>query len=227
VLDAHRTDRTVALYINSPNNPTGRVLQAPIVQAVAEYCRVHSLWIWSDEIYEDYVYRGTHTPIGTLAPERTFSAYSFSKAYAMAGNRCGYLVGPDKDKMTTLRRVSTHHFFCAPQASQLAAIQVLQRGDGWLAEAHALYAQAGRDAADALGVPHPEGGTFLFMDIARHLDERGLPGFMNDCIDRGLILAPGSSCGTAYTTHIRLCFTSAPPDVVGRGVAVLAELLGR
>ena len=50
VLDAHRTERTVALYINSPNNPTGRLLPEPIVAAVAEYCRKHSLWIWSDEI---------------------------------------------------------------------------------------------------------------------------------------------------------------------------------
>jgi aspartate/methionine/tyrosine aminotransferase len=162
-----------------------------------------------------------------LAPERTFSAFSFSKAYAMAGNRCGYLVGPDKAQMTTLRRASTHHFFCAPHASQLAAIEVLNNGDAWLSEAKAHYRKAGDAAADALGVARPEGGTFLFLDVAEHLDERGLHGFLLDCIERGLILAPGSSCGESYGTHVRVCFTSAPPDVVGRGIAVLADLLAR
>ncbi len=227
VLDAHRTERTTALYINSPNNPSGRVLPADVMGAVAEYCRAHDLWIWSDEVYEDYAYARPHTPVADLAPERTFSAFSFSKAYAMAGNRCGYLVGPDRALMTTVRRASTHHYFCAPQASQLSAIHVLKHGDGWLAEARAQYQTAGNAAADALGLPRPEGGTFLFMDVAEHLDERGLHGFLLDCIDRGLILAPGSSCGQAYDTSIRVCFTSAPPDVVARGVAVLADLLGR
>ena len=104
---------------------------------------------------------------------------------------------------------------------------MLKRGDAWLAEASAQYQMAGDAAADALGVSRPEGGTFLFLDVAPQLDERGLHGFMLDCIDRGLILAPGSSCGVAYDTHVRLCFTSAPPDVVARGVAVLAELTGR
>ncbi len=227
VLDAHRSERTVALYINSPNNPTGRVLPAPIVEAVAEYCRRHDLWIWSDEVYEDYCYLGEVTPIAQLAPERTFAAFSFSKAYAMAGNRCGYVVGPDKASMTMLRRASTHQFFCAPQASQLGALRVLRDGDGWLAEAKTRYQAAGDAAAEVLGLPRPAGGTFLFMDVGPHLDERGLHGFLVDCIDRGLILAPGSSCGESYASFVRVCFTSAPPDVVARGVKVLAALTGR
>jgi N-succinyldiaminopimelate aminotransferase len=226
VLDEHRTDRTCALYINSPNNPSGRVLPAEIMEAVAEYCRRHDLWIWSDEVYEDYSYAQPHTSVADLAPERTICAFSFSKAYAMAGNRCGYLVGPDPSTMATIRRASTHHYFCAPQASQLAAIEVLQGGDDWLAQARAHYQAAGDAAADVLGLPRPEGGTFLFMDVAPYLDERGLHGFLLDCIERGLILAPGSSCGAAYDTWVRICFTSAPPDVVARGVAVLADLTG-
>lgn len=227
VLDEGRTERTVALYLNTPNNPTGRVLPEPIVAAVAEYCRQHGLWIWSDEIYEDLIYRGEHTSIADFAPERTFSVYSFSKAYAMAGNRCGYVVGPDSRHMGSLRRTSTHHFFCAPHASQLAALRVLSCGRAWLASARAQYQLAGDAAADALGQPRPEGGTFLFVDIGEHLDGRGMQGFMLDCIERGLILAPGSACGEAYSSHIRLCFTSAAPDVVARGVAVLSGLLAR
>ena len=92
---------------------------------------------------------------------------------------------------------------------------------------NAAVKQAMRDkAADRLGVPRPEGSTFLFLDTADRLDDRGLMGFLEDCADRGLFLAPGPSFGP-YPTHVRICFTCAPPDVVARGVDVLAEMLGK
>lgn len=221
------TDRTVAVYVNSPNNPTGRVLTQAQSGAIAAFARSRDLWIWSDEVYEDYVYQGHHVPIASLAPQHTFSVYSFSKAYGMAGNRCGYVVGPDAETMATVRRASTHNYYCAPQGSQLAAARVLSCGDDWVTQARAAYQEAGDRAADTLGLARPEGGTFLFLDVADHLDESGMQGFMNRCIDQGLILAPGASCGAAYSSHVRLCFTSAPPEVVQRGVAVLAGIIGR
>jgi aspartate/methionine/tyrosine aminotransferase len=72
----------------------------------------------------------------------------------------------------------------------------------------------------------PEGGTFLFVDVRAHLEGKDLHDFLIRCIDRGLILAPGSSCGAAWDGHVRLCYTSAPPDVVQRGVEQLAQLMG-
>jgi aspartate/methionine/tyrosine aminotransferase len=225
LLEARCTDRTVAVYVNTPNNPTGRVLTEDQVRAIVDFARSRDLWIWADEVYEDYAYTRPHVAIGAIAPERTFAAYSFSKAYGMAGNRCGYVIGPDVDTMTTMRRASTHYYYCAPHGSQLAAARVLTCGDEWLVNAKSAYRQSGNAAADTLGVPRPEGGTFLFIDVADHLDESGLHGFLVHCIDRGLILAPGSSCGADYATHIRLCFTSAPPDVIQRGTQVLAQIL--
>ena len=68
--------------------------------------------------------------------------------------------------------------------------------------------------------------SMLFLDVKDHLDERGLPGFLERCVERGLFAAPGPSFGP-YPTHLRVCFTAAPPDVVERGVEVLAGLLGR
>jgi N-succinyldiaminopimelate aminotransferase len=124
-------------------------------------------------------------------------------------------------------KVGTHTFYCAPTASQLAALRVLEgRGGQWLAEARALYQRVGDAAAARLGVEPPEGGTFLFLDVAGRLDGRGLMGFLEDCVERGLFLAPGPSFGP-YPTHVRLCFTAAAPAVVERGVEVLAGLLGR
>jgi len=228
LLTPYLSERSVALYVNTPNNPTGRVLPAEVRSALAEFARQHDLWLWSDEVYEDYAWARPHASVAAEAPERSFAVYSFSKAYGMAGNRCGYIVGPeDPGFMGTVRKISTHSFYSAPTASQLAAAHVLDTGQEWLREASAAYLAAGRASAQRLGLREPEGGTFLFVDVSDHLDHRGLQGFLEDCIDRGLVLAPGSSCGKDYGHFIRLCFTCEPPTVVARGVEVLAQLMGR
>jgi len=224
--EAAVTDKTVALYLNTPNNPTGQVYPRVWVEALVDVARAHDLWIWSDEVYEDYVFEGRHTWARPLAPERTFSAYSFSKAYGMAGNRVGYLVGPEAG-IGHIQKVSTHTFYSAPTASQLAAVRVLGApGEAWIAHAHAAYRDLGARAAARLGVPAPQGSTFLFLDVADRLDARGLDGLLEDLVDQRLLVAPGPSFGP-YPTHIRVCFTCAPPDVVEEGVDILARHLGR
>ncbi len=221
------TARTVALYINTPSNPTGAVLSAAELTELAAVARRHGLWIWADEIYEHYAYTAPYHPVAPFAPERTLSVYSFSKAYGLAGNRCGYLVGPeDSDVMPQVRKALIHAFYSAPKASQLSALGALQHGEGWLEEAAGQYRRAGEAAAKTLGVPMPQGGTFLFIDVADLLDERGLDGFLFDCLERNLLLAPGGSFGPqSYSTFVRVCFTSAPPAVVARGVEQLAALM--
>jgi N-succinyldiaminopimelate aminotransferase len=223
---AKKTGRTVALYLNTPSNPTGRTIPRSWIEALVAWARSENLWILADEVYEDYVYAGEHTRVRPLAPERTFAVHSFSKAYGMAGNRCGHVLGP-AEGVAELRKIGVHSFYSTPTASQIAALRVLQGpGAEWIANARRLYQEAGNHAAERLGLDPPQGSTFLFLDVADHLDERGLDGFLADCVDRGLFAAPGPSFGP-YPTHIRICFTAAPPDVVGRGVEVLAGLLGR
>ncbi|MDP9121397.1 MAG: pyridoxal phosphate-dependent aminotransferase [Acidobacteriota bacterium] len=226
VAAAHLTGRTVALYFNTPSNPTGHTIPRPWIEALVAWAQREDLWVISDEVYEDYVFRGEHTYSRPLAPERTFAIHSFSKAYGMAGNRCGYVVGP-VEAVLELRKVGLHSFYSTPTAAQIAALRVLQGpGREWVAQAKALYQAAGEQAAARLGVAPPEGSTFLFLDVAERLDERGLAGFLEDCVERGLFLAPGPSFGP-YPSHVRLCFTAAPKEVVARGVEVLATLLGR
>jgi len=227
-LESAVTPRTVAIYINSPHNPTGRVLTEEDLAAVVAVARRHDLWIWSDVVYEHHAYAREPVSVLSLAPERTFEVHSFSKAWAMAGNRCGFIIGPeDLEHSAILRRTSTHTFYSAPTASQFAALSALRDGQSWLKASRDHYLASGNAAADRLGVPRPEGGTFLFLDVADQLGPKGLEEFMHRCLDRNLVLAPGSSCGSAYGGYVRLCFTSAPPAAVARGVEVLAELLGR
>lgn len=224
--EARRTPKTIAVYVNTPNNPSGRVLPRAWIEALVAWACRYDLWILSDEVYEDYVYAGEHVAVRPLAPDRTFSTYSASKAWGMAGNRVGFVVGPS-DAMVQLRKVSTHTFYAAPTPAQLAVQAALKGpGDAWAAETAREYADTGRKAAARLGVPAPEGSTFLFVDVADALDDTGLGGFLERCVRRGLLVAPGPSFGP-FPTHIRLCYTCAPPDVVLRGVDALAGLIGR
>ena len=218
------SDRSVALYVSTPSNPTGRVLPRPWLEALAELAREHDLWLIADEAYEDYVYEGEHWSVGAVAPERTISVFSFSKAYGMAGNRVGYLAGPP-ELVHQAHKVGTHTAYHASVPGQVAALRVLECGAGWVDNARALYREAGRDAATALGLNAPAGSTFLFLNVAHRLDERGMHGFLEDCFEDGVLVAPGASAGSDYASWIRLCYTAAPPEDVRFAVERLAHRL--
>ena len=226
VLDRYATDRTAAIYLSTPNNPTGKVIPSEEIDAIVEWAQARDLWILADEVYEDYVYSGEHRYARSSAPERTFSVHSFSKAYGMAGNRCGYVVGP-AEVMKQVRKVGTRTFYSTPTASQIAAARALDgRGAAWVEEIKPEYLAAGTAAARRLGLDAPEGSQFLWIDVTEQLDERGLTGFLEDCLDEGLLVAPGPSFGP-YPTHIRVCYTAVPPEVTARGIECLAQRLGR
>jgi N-succinyldiaminopimelate aminotransferase len=218
--------RAVALYLSTPSNPTGRVLPRDWLEAIAEWARREGLWLLSDEVYEDYVYRGEHVSIGELAPERTLSVFSFSKAYGMAGNRIGYVVAPT-DAATQALKISTHTAYHAPTSGQIAALRALSSGSGWVESARAEYRRVGDATAALLGIEPPGGSMFHFVDVGARLDARGIWGFLEDCLAEGVALAPGPSCGSDYATWVRLCYSAAPPERVIQAVEQLAKRLGR
>ncbi|MEM9406172.1 MAG: pyridoxal phosphate-dependent aminotransferase [Acidobacteriota bacterium] len=225
-LDAVLTSRTAAVYVSSPNNPTGRVLPAEVLKALSDWATEKGLWIVSDEVYEEYVFEGEHTPMLPLSPDNTITAYSFSKAFGMAGNRCGYLAGPEA-LLDEVRKVGTHTYYSAPTSAQHAALAALEGDvDEWVAESRRLYRTIGTEVALLLGVDPPDGGTFLFLDLRSRLDERGVAPVLEECAEQGILLAPGPSFGP-YEGWVRLCFTAVAPDVTSRGARKLAEILER
>ena len=219
------TDEGVsALYLGTPNNPTGRKLPRAVMETIVEEARRNGWWLLADEVYEDLVYENDHVSMRALAPERTFAAHSFSKAYGMAGYRVGYVVGPS-EAMPALQKISTHAWYSTPTPSQVAALEVLTtEGDTWLENARGRYAELARETAKRLNLQIPEGSTFLFLNLEDRLDDRGLQGFLEDAVERGLFLAPGPSFGP-YRAHARMCFTACEPDRTRRGVEILADLL--
>jgi len=225
-LDAACGARTVALYLNSPNNPSGAVYSPEVLQGVVELARRRGLWLLADECYEAHVYAGQHTPLRSLAPERTFSVHSFSKAFGMAGNRCGYVVSP-RDLTEHLRKVSLHTFYATPTSAQHAALRALAGpGDAFAAQARVQYAALAEEVARALGVGVPASGTFVFVDVAEPLRRLGLTlvQLLERLADLGVLVAPGPSCGP-FPTHVRVCFTACPPEQTRRGVRLIARVL--
>ena len=218
-----RSPRTRALYVSSPNNPTGRVLPGEALRQLAEWTRREGLWLISDEVYEELAFDIPHQRMAPFAPERTIGSFSFSKTYGLAGTRCGYVTGPP-EVIAEATKIATHSFYNAPTPGQVAALAALEHGESWLDEARNAYREIGARCAEALGVDAPEGGTFLFLDLEDTLGERDLLSFLERCADRGLLLAPGPSFGS-YPTWARFCFTCVPPEQTLRGVGLLRELM--
>ena len=222
------TPNTAAIYVNWPNNPSGRIPSVPVVDTIVEFAERHDLWIISDEVYEELVFEGP-APTLTMYPEardRVIRTFSFSKAYGMAGNRVGYLIAP-KGAVDRIVQLTTYLVYSVSTGGQRSAEMALKHGDPWLIDARGRYEKAGRAAALRLGLGVPQGGTFLFVDVSEHLDERGTLGFLEGVIDDGLVLAPGEIFGAAYANFVRLCFTCVPPEEVATGVEILAKHLGR
>ena len=228
-LEAAVTPRTAAIYVNTPHNPTGRVLPPAVVDAVARVAGRHDLWVVADEAYEELVYGPAASPIWRRDDlrARTVAVHTLSKSYALAGARVGYAHGPE-DAMRAIRGVQTFTSYCAARPMQLAAVRALEEGDAWLAATREAYRAAGIAAAAAVGVEAPEAGTFLAFDAAPHFTSgEVLDGFLDRCLDAGVLLTPGRAIGRGFETWVRLCFTAVPPAELAEALARLATVLRR
>ncbi len=121
-------EKTRAIIINTPSNPTGAVFSRKVLEEIADFARENNLLVISDEAYEKFVYDNVrHVSIGSLngMDEYVMTLHSFSKTYAMPGFRLGYACGPEKivKAMTKLHIFTT---LCAPTVSQVAGISALK-----------------------------------------------------------------------------------------------------
>jgi N-succinyldiaminopimelate aminotransferase len=227
-LESRITERTAAVYVNSPNNPTGAVLDEPRLAAIARVAARHDLWILCDEVYEDLWLERPAPPTWSRPDfvERAVVVHSASKAYGLAGARVGFAHGP-VDAMRAVRSVQTFSTYGAPRLLQRGVARAFAEADGWLASTRATYAAAARRTSEALGVPMPAGGTFCFVDVrARRREGESTLALLERCLDAGVLLTPGSASGRDYEGWVRLCFTVVPPAELERALGALADVLG-
>ena len=164
------TDRTKALMVNSPCNPTGRVLTADEVDAVVEVVLEHDLYVLSDEIYEHLVYDDNQHISLAARPgmaERTLTINGLSKAYAMTGWRLGWLAGPAQI-INLANKLSSQTVSMAANFSMHAAAAALNGPQDCVAEMVASYTMR-RDymvealnAIEGIHCRNIEGAFYLF-----------------------------------------------------------------
>jgi len=230
-LEEKITRATSALYLTTPNNPDGKVLTPEQLGAVARVACRHDLWVLSDEAYEEYVYDGReHVSIATLPgmAERTLTAFTFSKTYAQAGLRIGYLVGP-AGAIDAARKMANHSVYSVARALQRAALRSLEHGAPFIADARARY-QAARDRAAArVQAPCalPEGCTYLFLDLRDWIaeEEESVYTLLEQFAEQGVLLAPGGSFGHEVAKWARLCYTAVGPDQLDEGIDRINRVL--
>ncbi len=215
-LERRVTPRTKAMILNSPNNPTGRVLAPDELNAVARSAHEHGYWVLSDEIYEHIVYdQHRHTGIASLPGmrDRTVTINGMSKAYAMTGWRLGYLGAP-APLCEQILKVQQHVVTCAPSFTQAAGVAALEGPQGCVAEMTAEYDRRRRFMTDALnsipGVrcPLPEGAFYLFPRVSfRGMDATALAEFLID--QAHVAVTPGEAFGRSGRYNIRLTFATS------------------
>ncbi|GAA0598730.1 pyridoxal phosphate-dependent aminotransferase [Kribbella sandramycini] len=130
-IEAKITDRTKALVVINPNNPTGAVYDHDLLVALTDICRRHGLILYADEIYDKILYDdATHTPLASLAPDvLTLTFNGLSKAYRVAGYRCGWLAvsGPKHHATSYLEGLTilSNMRLCANMPAQHAVATAL------------------------------------------------------------------------------------------------------
>jgi aspartate/methionine/tyrosine aminotransferase len=209
------TPRTRLLVINSPANPTGGLLTADDLAAIAAVAVEHDLWVLADEIYGRIVYEGEHVSIAALPGmrDRTIVLDGFSKTYAMTGWRLGYgilprlLVGP-------FGKLAINTISCAPTFNQLGAVAAL-RGpqdavDAMVAEfrARRQLVVDGLDAIDGIMCRRPAGAFYAFPDVSgTGLDGQEL--YERLLTEAGVCVLPGSAFGGFAGSHVRISYATS------------------
>ncbi|MDB5498259.1 MAG: putative aminotransferase protein [Phenylobacterium sp.] len=228
-LMAALTPDTRALFLNSPNNPTGWMLPAQDRAAILARCREYGIWLIADDVYERLSFAPPVLPASFLQMaedgDRVISTNSFSKAWRMTGWRLGWMVLPPA-LTEAMGVVVEYNTSCAPDFIQTGAIAALTQGEDAIAELRADLRAARDQVLGALrrmpGVeaPEPEGGMYAFFRIDGRGDSMALA---KDLIDKvGLGLAPGSAFGPEGQGWLRWCFAHRPE----RNAAGLERLAG-
>ena len=227
-IEAALTPGTRAILINTPNNPSGAVYARDRLEALAEICARHDLWVISDELYDSQVHEGRHVSPRDLPgmAERTFLIGSMSKGFAMTGARIGWVIAPAEAtrRMIDLAGATTYGL---PGFIQDAAQHALTSCAAQETEVATRYRRR-RDLvlsvlgqSTALRVVPPQGGMYVMLDVRG----TGLTGdaFAARLLDECRIaVMPGESFGKAAAGHVRVALTVGDDALV----AAMTQICG-
>jgi len=233
-IEAAITERTRAILLNSPGNPTGAVYSRKDLEAVAEIARKHNLFVISDEAYDMLVYGDAERVSITALPgmkDRAVSAFSFSKTYAMTGWRIGYVVGCAK-AIRGMQKLQENVASCVASAIQKAGVAALNGPQDCVYEMLEEFDRRRRFLVKALNeipgltCPEPEGAFYVFPNIRSFgKTSEELAQFLLEEEKVGVV--PGTTFNTLGEGHIRISYASSMASLeegverIRRGLAKL------
>lgn len=213
-LESLITERTKALVINSPSNPTGNCLTVEVMEKITQIAAKHDLLVISDDIYTAFSYQNPFVPFASLPgmKERTIILNSFSKNFTMTGWRIGNIIAPDYI-IKVIQQVNENVVFTAPSISQRAAIHALRNRhiiQPPMVEEYRkrmFYAAERINQIPKLSVIYPPRGSFyLFMNIKK----TGLSSVeAADLIlkESHVLMLPGDAFGGCGEGYVRIACT--------------------
>lgn len=212
------TDKTKAIFLGFPNNPTGGVLTRENAIAIAKLSEKHDFLVISDEIYDRLVYGVEHICMSSLpnAKDRTVLLGGFSKDYAMPGWRVGYMCA-NPDLMEAFLKVHQYAIMSAPTISQFAALAALEIGEPFLQEMHAKYDRRRKflfSSLNEMGLNcfEPKGAFYAFPDVS----STGMNGdeFAEKLLlEKNVAVVPGSGFGKAGKNHVRIAYCKSYEEI--------------
>ncbi len=217
------TSKTKAILINSPNNPTGMIIQKNILEKIAEIAKEHNLFVISDELYEDILFDGQkHISIASLAgmKERTISIFGFSKSYAMTGWRIAYLTCPEF-LIKEMLKVQQYTAVCPNSVTQRAVLHGLNNPvqtrksieDMRLAyENRRNILLEGLRSIDGFECLTPEGAFYAFPNITRigKTSEELSIFLLDQC---GVVTVPGNAFGQYGEGYLRFSYATSVEQI--------------
>ena len=215
------TDRTSLIVLNSPQNPTGGVLEAEDMEAIAEICVERDIPVLSDEIYEQILYEGEFTSIasypGMSTAERTIILHGFSKTYAMTGWRLGYGVMP----VALAKRVAqlmVNSNSCTAAATQWAGVEALtgpQDATQVMLEAFAKRRKViveGLNSIPGISCVNPKGAFYAFPNITgTGMDSQTCEDFFME--RAGVACLAGHAFGRYGEGYLRLSYANSVENI--------------
>jgi aspartate/methionine/tyrosine aminotransferase len=204
--------RTRAIFINSPSNPTGKLLSEARMQAIAEF----EPYIVSDEIYHGLVYSGAAHSILEYT-DRAFVLNGFSKLFAMTGLRLGYLVAP-REFMRPIQKIHQNFFISANAMVQKAGIAALKHADDDVARMKAIYDKRRRFMITRLrelgfGITVEPTGAFYVFANARHLSDDSYALAFDILKNAHVGVAPGIDFGANGEGYLRFSYANSIENI--------------
>lgn len=225
------TERTKAIVINYPCNPTGATLDRPALQAILEMARRDDIIVLSDEVYAELSYDGEHTAFPSLpgAKDHCVLMSGMSKAWAMTGWRMGYLAGPP-DLIAGACKIHQYSMLSCPILTQYAAIEALRHGSQPMREMVQTYNERRRvivEGMNQIGLDchMPEGAFYAFPSIK----STGLASveFCKRLLEEEKVaVVPGDAFGPCGEGHVRMAY-AASYEAIERAIEAMHAVLGR